>query len=116
MKQLFALAFAALFLAACNTGWTDSHKKKFMDGCTGETEANAFFGKEQMTKICDCMMVKVMEKYPDPNDADDLSESEAATLAMGCMDMGELFKGMGDLDSLDLGGEEETLPDSLATE
>ena len=66
-------------LAACGGdggSWPQSEREAFIENCErtsgGETEA------------CDCLLEKVEERYPEPEDALDLSIGEMGEMAEEC--------------------------------
>ncbi len=80
---LVALAFT---VASCGGGWSDDDKKKFMDKCSEGASAMGEAGE----KYCQCMLDKIVEKYPDPKTVDkDMDKEWMQKEAMKCLSGGE---------------------------
>lgn len=85
---------AALFLlAACSSGgskktaksaWPEDQQKAFMENCTNTAQNG--MDPDQAQKYCDCMLQKMMDKYPDVNDAGNINIDEMTDMASGCLD------------------------------
>lgn len=66
MKKLFPILLLATFIS-CKT-WDDEGKSTFHKAC--EEEFKEWAGSDAKAKTyCDCLLEKVMVKYPDENDA-----------------------------------------------
>jgi hypothetical protein len=94
MKKLVqsaaAVALGLVLLTSCGGGWADADKEKFTKECEKGTEGLGIDGK----KYCGCMLEKIMEKYPNPKEADKIDEKWMQEEAVKCL-------------SSEMGGEEE---------
>jgi hypothetical protein len=67
MRKIFLLLLACAGFCSCRRAWTDRDKAEFVSGCIngalremGETKAKTY---------CNCMLDKVVRKYPNARDA-----------------------------------------------
>jgi len=68
MKKLLPYLSALLLVAACQTNWMQSDKDAFFEACVDD--ANSWTGNPAKSKqYCECVIIKVTEKYPDVNEA-----------------------------------------------
>ncbi|MES2701325.1 MAG: hypothetical protein V4649_01745 [Bacteroidota bacterium] len=68
MKKLFFLLPAALLFASCENTWSDEDKGSLHSGCM--EDANRWAPDPATAKTyCDCVVEKVMVKYPHVSDA-----------------------------------------------
>jgi hypothetical protein len=63
--------------------WPEVEKQGFMDECV--KGAAVSLGEESARNYCDCMLTKVIEKYPNVDDAMGLSVEEMGKMAEGCV-------------------------------
>ena len=68
MKKIIALLLIILFFTSCKNTWSDEDKKAFYDACT-EDANHAGSPPEKIKPYCDCVLGKIMAKYPSENDA-----------------------------------------------
>jgi len=77
MKRLnvfFAVLAAAALLVACNPGWNDDTKASTRDNC--KMAASIGYDSTDANAICDCYVNKLVEKFPEANQAP--ADAEAA--------------------------------------
>ena len=67
-KALPLLLLLAVITASCKNTWNDNDKKALYQACSEEA-ANAGTPPEQVKPYCDCVIKKILAKYPDENDA-----------------------------------------------
>ena len=72
MRLLFVFVFL-LGLVSC--GWTDANKKAFLDGCNED---------KKTTRLCRCLLDKLIENNISPYEADNLTDKEIRDLAREC--------------------------------
>lgn len=54
--------------SSCQGGWTQDDKDAFYEACMDD--ANSWAGDPAKAKqYCECVVIKVMERYPDVNEA-----------------------------------------------
>ena len=75
MKIVVSLLFIAAVLVGCNSGWSDTEKKAFLDACKNSTGMN-------LNEYCDCTLEKLMVEAPNPNDA---SKVDLEKIAAPCL-------------------------------
>ncbi len=64
----FVPALLLLMLASCKNTWNEDDKDAWRQACT--ENAMHWAGNEQQAKTyCDCVLEKIMQKYPNENDA-----------------------------------------------
>ena len=70
MRKLLLVFLLLTIITApsCRETWTNATKNKFHEGCMDE--ATAWTGSSEMAKTyCDCVLEKMMAKYPHESDA-----------------------------------------------
>lgn len=68
MKKLLSSVCIIIFLSACDGGWDGENRDMFRQSCM--EEAKGWAGSEEKAKpYCDCVLEKIMKKYPRLNDA-----------------------------------------------
>lgn len=68
LRHLLIAASGTLFLASCQGAWVQEDKDAFYEACVDD--ANTWTGDPAKSKqYCECVMIKVMERYPNVNDA-----------------------------------------------
>jgi hypothetical protein len=63
----YALLLFALSLFSCKRKWTDKDKSDFYSGCLSSAQKNSDITNPKT--YCNCLLQKVVEKYPNANDA-----------------------------------------------
>ena len=82
MKYL--LLVSTLLLSSCTDFWYDSTQMKFKEACSDEA-AKWSSSPEQTNAYCDCLLEKMMKKYPNDEDAiAHLGELSADTSLINC--------------------------------
>jgi hypothetical protein len=67
MKKALPLLFiAALFTTSCKETWTQEDKNSFYTACMEDAQPN--YG-DKAKPYCDCVIGKIMAKYPHVSDA-----------------------------------------------
>lgn len=86
MKQIIFVLLLNTLTLACSQKkdikWSAKDQKDFTESCI--ENAKSGIGEENAIKYCDCMMEKMMKKYPDINDAEKISMGETMELANEC--------------------------------
>ncbi|MCF8451145.1 MAG: hypothetical protein K9G49_14825 [Taibaiella sp.] len=68
MKKLLCVLFFGFLLTSCQSAWIQEDKAAFYDACL--EDANTWVEDPAKAKqYCDCVVIKVMERYPNVNDA-----------------------------------------------
>lgn len=74
MKKLFAILAIVVSCTSCRNAWNQSDKDAFYEACVDD--ANTWTGDPAKSKqYCECVMVKVLDRYPNVNDALDNIET-----------------------------------------
>lgn len=88
-KILFAFAISAA-LVSCSSGggskkatWSDADKTSFSTECVNG--ASAAMGADGAQKYCDCMLQKLMDKYPKAEDVGAVNMDEMSAMAQECI-------------------------------
>lgn len=68
MKKYALLLVAMLALGACKNTWPSEYKDLFHQACMEEEMADGI-SEAKAKEICDCRTDKVIEKYPNFNEA-----------------------------------------------
>lgn len=78
-----ALLVMTIMMISCKGGgWSKAEKDAFVDNCVPGASENPEIDAE---KYCNCMLDKVMEKYPKAEDADKVTMEEMFDMAQGCI-------------------------------
>lgn len=64
--------------------WTDEEKRSFLDNCISNAQGNLTV--VEANSYCDCMLRKLMVKYPEAASAAQLTAEEAINLANQCLE------------------------------
>jgi hypothetical protein len=84
MVRYFFLAALVVFLAGCQRSWTEKDKSEFLSGCISGSIGELGTGKAKT--YCHCMLNRIMDKYPNANDAKYLKyDSTMARLGKDCL-------------------------------
>lgn len=68
MKKIALIALVLFGLSACKNTWDNDDKRLFYQSCMDE--ANSWAGSQEKAKTyCDCVIEKVMVKFPSETDA-----------------------------------------------
>ena len=68
MKQLFLFLLVILLFSSCRNTWNEDDKEAFFQACMDD--ANTWIKDPTKAKTyCECVTIKVTEKYPNVNDA-----------------------------------------------
>jgi hypothetical protein len=68
MKKILPLLAIILLLSSCANTWNENDKDAFFQACMDD--ATTWAGDPAKAKTyCECVTIKVMEKYPNVNDA-----------------------------------------------
>jgi hypothetical protein len=70
----------ALF-SACKTEWTERDKEKIKKDCFSAAERFGFMDPE---KHCDCVLRKIMQRYPSPNQFENMEMGEFGSIVSEC--------------------------------
>lgn len=108
MRPVFVLAIVATLLGACknnkkgtdttDTGtttttttttpttgqtWDDQTKAAFVANCTNEAKSR--MNEAAAKEYCDCMLDKIVAKYPNPAEANNMTITETQDMAKECV-------------------------------
>ena len=61
------LLFGCLFSSSCDRKWTEKDKSEFVGGCMSRQAGE--LGAEKAKSYCQCLLEKVVQKYPNAYDA-----------------------------------------------
>ena len=64
-------------------GWSSSDRSQFMNTCVSESQRN--LSESQARSYCSCMMGKLEKKYPNSDDAKNLTQSDLLQMAQDCL-------------------------------
>jgi hypothetical protein len=87
MKQIIFITLLGSLSIACSQKkkaikWPQEEIKAFRESCF--ENAKAGIGEEKAVKYCECMLEKIMKKYPDVYDAEKITMAETLEMAEGC--------------------------------
>lgn len=90
MKQLVIVFLLVVLATGCNEQkktepgkrWALKDQEDFRQSCV--ENAKSGIGEEKAKKYCECMLEKVMKKYPDVNDTEKMTMGETVELAKEC--------------------------------
>lgn len=80
------LLFSILFIAmvSCSRSWTEKDKEQFRAGCVQNSKKE--MADEKALKYCQCMLEKIMKRYPDASRVQYIRYDTAVTqLAKECL-------------------------------
>ena len=66
MKKIMALLFVVTCFS-CKRKWSENDKSEFLGGCL--KAAIRDMGEEKAKPYCNCLLKKIVDKYPNANDA-----------------------------------------------
>jgi hypothetical protein len=80
-----ALVFLLLFCVfSCKRKWTQDDKAQFLGGCLRTATTN--LGEQGAKTYCNCLLGKMMEKYPNANDIRYVKyDSSIVSVAKDCL-------------------------------
>jgi hypothetical protein len=83
MKECI-LFLLVLCLLSCKRKWTQDDKAEFLGGCLRTATNN--LGEDRAKPYCNCLLQKMVEKYPNANDIRYVKyDSSIAQLAKDCL-------------------------------
>lgn len=81
--QLALLIVISLFISSCGQkGWTEQEKKDFLKGCVKANKAR--LSEKTAQKVCECMLNKMVTKYPTMKESQKMSKAELKDMAVDC--------------------------------
>jgi hypothetical protein len=84
MKKLIAILFLCSAFCSCARKWTDKDKSEFVSGCLSRQVRE--LGQEKARTYCNCLLNKVVARYPDANDAKYIQyDSAIVKLSQDCL-------------------------------
>ena len=109
MRPVFVIAIVATLFAACKnnkkgtettdngtnttttttntttTGqtWDEQTRASFVNNCTSESKTR--MSEAAAKEYCDCMLQKIVAKYPNPADANNMTITETQDMAKDCV-------------------------------
>jgi len=79
--------FSAMLMIACSSkpkaSWSPEDQKIFTETC--EENSKATLGEDTSKRYCACMLLKVEAKYPNSEEAGNMSMAETLKLAKECL-------------------------------
>lgn len=84
-STLTLFLLSALFILNSCGGkkkWPDADQKAFMDSCVPGAAENPSI---DANKYCNCMLEKIMDKYPNPKDAEKMTMADMMSDAEKCL-------------------------------
>ncbi len=66
-----------------NSVWSSPDQKEFMDNCV--PGASSSLGQAKANTYCDCMLTKIMQEYPNSQNAANMPKSRMTQLANDCL-------------------------------
>ena len=84
MKKIifFLLAFSGFY--GCKRKWTDKDKSEFVSGCLNKMIKE--MGESKAKSYCNCLMDKIVKKYPNANDVKYIKYDSSVThMAKDCL-------------------------------
>ena len=57
----------SLSLGSCKRTWSEKDKSEFVSGCISGAKTD--LGEDKAKQYCQCMLQRIMDKYPNANDA-----------------------------------------------
>ena len=92
MKSIAIYLLLTFMIISCGEGsnksWKAKDQTEFMENCI--EKARIGIGETLAKKNCGCMLDKIMKRYPDINDAENISRGETVELAKECQKMDSL--------------------------
>ena len=90
MKKLLLIA-AVVLMASCGKSgkdktakkWSDEDRKAFTENCVSSAAMN--MDSSVAKSYCDCMLNKMMDKYPVADSAMNITMDQMMTMAQDCM-------------------------------
>jgi len=80
---IYALCISVLIFS-CKRKWTENDRTEFISGCMNGG-AVSDMGKEKAREYCQCMLEKIIAKYPNRRDANYIRyDTSLAALATEC--------------------------------
>jgi hypothetical protein len=73
--------FLGLFLVSCKGEWTEKEKTKILNDCK---LAAAKYGFSNPEGHCDCVLRSIVERYPDPNQFENMEMGEFGQIVAEC--------------------------------
>lgn len=77
MIRLLTIAAVFLLVSCEQSSWNEEEQEAFMDECLSEMEDKTY---------CECYMKKVMEQYPQAEEAEEMSFEEAYEFSKACQE------------------------------
>ena len=62
--------------------WDKANRKIFMDNCVGKAEPNV--GYDRAKQYCSCMLGKIENAFPDPNDVSGMTTAQREKMVAQC--------------------------------
>lgn len=83
-QNILLLVFFIYGYSISAQNWSVTDRENFIDGCMNESEE--IMGEEQSRQYCYCMLYKVMDVYDSPEEAHNMTETEALPWAEDCIE------------------------------
>ncbi|HEY0355849.1 MAG TPA: hypothetical protein VGC29_06580 [Flavisolibacter sp.] len=88
MKQLVLFSILILILGSCKRKWTEERKSEFMAGCLSNAVRDSLIGERYARAYCDCILDRVVKKYPDAGDVNYIKYDTAIiTISRSCLQL-----------------------------
>lgn len=82
--KLVLIVVASLLIYSCgqSKGWSKENKEKFIKGCVNSSKRAV--SEEKANEICNCLLNKMMEKYPTMKESQVMSVDEIREMGASC--------------------------------
>lgn len=77
----FQVLWLGLALVACKADWSSDEKSRIKQDCFLTAEK---YGFDDPEKHCNCVLDKIMERYPNPNEFENMEMGEFGSIVMEC--------------------------------
>jgi hypothetical protein len=64
--------------------WNKNNKEIFIENCISVAEKNV--GNDKAKQVCDCLLEKMKQAYPNPNDMMNMAEGERESFTAQCIE------------------------------
>lgn len=81
INRILAFAGIVIFLAACKSEWQKEDKERIKADCM---LAAAKYGFSEPEKHCDCVVSRIVNRYPNPNEFENMEMGEFGTIVLEC--------------------------------
>ena len=88
MKIFLLLLFSMVLIFSCKRKWTEKDKSEFVSACYATAVKDSNIGERNAKTYCNCLLEKVIEKYPDASDVQYIKYDPAiVSIAKNCLSL-----------------------------